>query len=227
MSLLEKVYIVIAAYNEDKTLAQVLSDLKKNYQNIIVVDDGSTDNTYQQALAAGVTILSHLINRGQGAALATGINYALKVGAEIIITFDADGQHQVADIPMVIKPIVEQKVDVVLGSRFLNPQSTVPFFRKIILKSAIIFTWIISGVKLTDAHNGFRAFSRLAAEKIKINHDRMAHSSEIIEQIKRNKLSFKEVAVTINYTKYSLAKGQSALDSLKIVKDIFFKKIIK
>jgi len=221
------IYIVIPAYNEDQTLTQVLSELKKDYSNIIVVDDGSTDNTFQQALLAKVVVLSHLINRGQGAALATGINYALEQGADIIVTFDADGQHQVAEIAKIIQPLIEQQVDVVLGSRFLGQQSKIPLFRKIILKMAIIFTWLISGIKLTDAHNGFRAFNRLAAEKIKISQDRMAHSSEIIEEIKRNKLNYKEVPVTISYTKYSLSKGQTFWDSFKIAKDIFFKKIIK
>lgn len=221
------IFIIIPAYNEDQTLSQVLTELKKYYQNIIVVDDGSTDNTYQQALAAEVKVLSHLSNRGQGAAIATGIKYALNQRAEIVVTFDADGQHHVEDIQQLVQPIIKKQVAVVLGSRFLDKKPKIPLIRKIILKSGIIFTWLVSGIKLTDVHNGLRAFSRQAAAVIKIQQDWMAHSSEIIDEIKRNKLSFKEVPVAVSYTKYSLAKGQTAIDTLKIVKDIIFKKIIK
>ena len=228
-NLIMNIYIIIPAYNEDKTIGGVISGIRSNYPDykVVVVDDGSNDNTYQQTLAAGVKVLSHLINRGQGAAIGTGIKYALAKGAEIIITFDADGQHQVADLSKIIRPIIENQAAVVLGSRFLSGTNQIPLLRKIILKLGVIFTRIISGVKLTDAHNGLRAFGRKAAERINITQDRMAHSSEIIEEIKKNKLNFIEVPVTVNYTKYSLQKGQTAFDSLKIVKDILIKKITK
>jgi glycosyltransferase involved in cell wall biosynthesis len=222
-----KIFIVIPAYNEDKTLTKVLEEIKNEYSNIIVVDDGSTDNTYQQALLAKVTVLSHLINRGQGAALKTGIDYSLKQGADIIITFDADGQHQVTDIKDLIQPIINGEAEIVLGSRFLEIKNKIPFWRKVMLKTATVFTRFTSGLKLTDTHNGLRAISRPAAEKIKISQDRMAHSSEIINEIKRNNLKYAEVPVTINYTDYSLAKGQSAFDSVKILKDLVIKKLIK
>jgi polyprenyl-phospho-N-acetylgalactosaminyl synthase len=208
-------------------LAKILEIIKDEYSNIVVVDDGSTDNTYQQALVAKVTILSHLINRGQGASLKTGIEYSLKEGADIIVTFDADGQHQVADIKNLIQPIISGEAEIVLGSRFLEIKNKIPFWRKRLLKAATFFTRFSTGLKLTDTHNGLRAFSRLAAEKIKINQDRMAHSSEIINEIKRNNLKYIEVPVTINYTDYSLAKGQSALDSVKILKDLVIKKLTK
>ena len=222
-----KIFIVIPAYNEDQALNQVLADLKKNYNNIIVVDDGSKDNTYQQALAANVRVLIHQLNRGQGAALVTGITYALKNHADIIVTFDADGQHNTGDIKNLIEPIINKEVEVVLGSRFLQKPNNIPRFRKLLLKMGILFTWLTSGVKLTDVHNGLRAFSKTAASLIILKQDRMAHSTEIIDEIRRNHLTFKEVPVTINYTKYSLAKGQKALDSLRIAKEIIIRKIIK
>ncbi|MEM4711038.1 MAG: glycosyltransferase family 2 protein [Candidatus Woesearchaeota archaeon] len=240
-----KIFIVIAAYNEEKSIKKVLSNFKKlkkyiikdknnniinTEYNIVIVDDGSRDKTYESAKnfskELNLTVLKHIINRGQGAALKTGIDYALNKNADIIITFDADGQHRIEDIPQMIKPIINRECEVTLGSRFLK-KTNMPLFRKITLKTAILVMWIFYGVKMTDAHNGFRAFSREAAKKINITSDRMEHASEIIEEIKRKKIEYKEIPVTILYTDYSLKKGHGGLrQALKVLFRMLFRKMI-
>lgn len=219
----EAVWIVIAAFNEGNSIANVVKSLKKeSWNNVVVVDDGSRDNTYEAAKKQTAHALQHVINRGQGAALKTGIDYALSQDAKVIVTFDADGQHRVEDLPAMVQPVLDGDVDVTLGSRFLNKKSNVPFMRKLFLKVGILTIWILYGVKLTDAHNGFRALSRKAAKLIEIKCDRMEHASEIIDEIKKKKLSYKEVPVVIKYTEYSKARGQSSLNAFRI----FYKMIL-
>jgi len=224
----KNVFIVIAAYNEAHSVPEVIKELQKaNHRNIVVVDDGSRDNTFKAALNAGATVLRHIVNRGQGAALKTGIDYALREGADIIVTFDADGQHRVEDIPAIIKPVAQGKVDVTFGSRFLKKDSGVPFLRKVLLKIGILVVWLFYGVKMTDAHNGFRALSRNAAEKIRITSDRMAHASEIVEEVHRLKLKYREVPVTIRYTEATLKKGHGSFaEGCRILYNMIMKKFL-
>lgn len=218
------IFIVIAAYNEEKSIAPVVKSLSaKGYTNIIVVDDGSRDRTSEYAKQEGATVLRHVINLGQGAALKTGIDYALMQGADIIVTFDADGQHDAGDIQHLLKPVVDKTVDVALGSRFLKRSSNVPFIRKCFLKGGALLFRIMYGVRLTDSHNGFRALSRKAASKMELKTNGMEHASEIIEEIGKHKLSYKEIPVTIRYTDYSVSKGQSSWNAFRI----FFRMIIK
>jgi glycosyltransferase involved in cell wall biosynthesis len=207
---------VIAAYNEAHSIGSVVKELvKAGYKNVVVVDDGSADDTARVAKQYTKHVVQHEINRGQGAALKTGIDYALLKDADIIVTFDADGQHRVEDIPRVIEPVKTGEVDVALGSRFLA-KTEVPFFRKLVLKGGILVVWMFYGIKLTDVHNGFRAFSRHAAELIEITMDRMEHASEILSEIKKHNLRYVEVPVIIKYTEYSKQHGQSSLNALKI-----------
>ncbi|MBU0666494.1 MAG: glycosyltransferase family 2 protein [Nanoarchaeota archaeon] len=223
----KKIFIVIAAFNEEKSIHKVLRSLKNlNFKNIVVVDDGSKDNTFKEAEKEGVFVLRHLINRGQGAALKTGIDFSVLSGADVIVTFDADGQHQASEIKDVVAPILSGEADVALGSRFLNTHSNTPFIRRLFLKVGIYIVYFTSGLKLSDSHNGFRAFSRNAAIKIKIKSDRMEHASEIIDEIHKNKLRYKEVPVTITYTDYSKSKGQSTLNGFKIVFKTILRKIM-
>ncbi|MBW2970729.1 glycosyltransferase family 2 protein [Candidatus Woesearchaeota archaeon] len=222
------VYIVIAAYNEEAMLDQVIKALKKHgHRNIVVVDDGSKDNTYNVAKANNVYVLRHVLNRGQGAALQTGIDFALLKGAEIIVTFDADGQHQPKDISDLLKPIQDGKADVTLGSRFLKETSQIPKSRRVYLKIGAFILLIMYGIRLTDSHNGLRAFSRDAAEKIQIRSDGMDHASEIPELIKKKRLRFKEVPVDIRYTEYSLKHGQPNSNAFKIFYHMLLRKLLR
>jgi glycosyltransferase involved in cell wall biosynthesis len=220
----KRCFIVIPAHNEESMIAEVVNDLRKHrYNNIVVVDDGSSDNTFEVAEKLGVQVLRHVINRGQGAALRTGIEFCLDAGADIIVTFDADGQHQAKEIGKMIAPIADDEVDVTLGSRFLR-KSDIPALRRIYLRVGALVIHIMYGIRLTDSHNGFRALSRLAAKRIEIKSNGMEHASEIPEQIMRNKLRFKEVPVDIRYTEYSVKHGQ---DFTTNAFKIFFRMILR
>lgn len=212
-----KIYIVIPAYNEENSISGVIKDLKKhNYHNIIVVDDGSTDNTLKIARQSGNVVVRHPINLGQGAALRTGMDLALELGVDIIVTFDADGQHMAKDINKLIKPVISKEVDIALGSRFIDNSSNTPWLKKVLLKIGIILIFFMYGIMLTDTHNGLKAISRQAAQKISIESRGMEHASEIIGKIKVNRIKFKEIPVTIKYSKYSIKKGQRISNSLNI-----------
>lgn len=221
-----KVFIVVPAWNEEKNISRILENLKLYYpvKQIIVVDDGSRDQTYWLAKKSGVVALRHPINRGQGAALQTGNDYALKSGAEIIVHFDADGQHQAKEIFEWAGPVVSGEVEVVLGSRFLGKEAkNLPWSKKIFFKLIIPWHNLFTGLKLSDLHNGTRVLSRQAAEKIRITQDEMAHNSEIQSQISKYKLSYREVPVEIIYDKHGqgLVKGGA-----KIFKDLIKKSLV-
>lgn len=211
-----KVFIIVPAYNEAKIIGHVITEMRRLYDGIVVVDDASNDATAHEARGAGADVLRHFINRGQGAALKTGIVYALANDADIIVTFDADGQHRIEDIEKLIKPVAEGTADVVLGSRFLGDAFGMSATRRIILRGGVLFTRLFSHIHVTDTHNGLRAFSRDAALKIRITQDRMAHASEILDEIVRHRLRYVEVPVMVHYTEYSRRKGQSGLAMFKI-----------
>lgn len=222
------VYIVVAAYNEGKALSKVIEDLQEHgYNNVVVVDDGSKDNTYQVASKHKIHCLKHVINRGQGAALQTGVDYALQKGADYIVTFDADGQHHAEDVKKLLKAARKKSVDVALGSRFLEEGTNLPFIRKLVLKTGVFVMWLLYRIKLTDSHNGFRVFTREAAETVEITSDRMEHASQIIEEVKKKNLSYEEVPVTITYSDYSMDKGQSSFNSVKIGLRMLFRKFFR
>ena len=223
----DHVWIVIAAYREEAVIREVVSTVVAQWPNVVVVDDGSGDATAEQARLGGAQVLIHPVNLGQGAALATGIRHALIQGAQYIVTYDADGQHSMHDIERLVQPIVEGRAQVAIGSRFLGEALAMPASRKLLLKAAVLFTWLTAGVRMTDAHNGLRCFSAAAARQIRITQNRMAHASEIIEEIGQNKLSYIEVPVTIRYTEYSMAKGQSMSNSLHIVLDLLLGRLFK
>ncbi|MBI4599515.1 glycosyltransferase family 2 protein [Candidatus Uhrbacteria bacterium] len=220
------VWIFIAAYNEEATIGAVIDDCLGVTSAIVVVDDCSTDTTVDIAHRKGVVVLCHCINRGKGAAIRTGTAYALSQGADIIVHFDADGQHHAFDIPRLIQPILGGRVDVVLGSRFLNGASTnISPARRAVLRLGSYFTWFFSGIRLSDAHNGLIAFSRTAARTIVFTEDRMAYASELIDEIRRLKIRYCEEPVTITYTDYSRGKGQRSSNALAIGWKMIWKKL--
>ena len=210
---------MLPAFNEAAVIGDVVRELVTHHPNVVVVDDGSSYETAVEATNAGALTLSHALNRGQGAALQTGIDYCLSRGARILVTFDADGQHRSEDIPRLVRPILDGTVDVVLGSRFLGTTENMPALRSVLLKVAVLFTRLYSRARITDVHNGFRAFSRRAATQIRISQDGMAHASELIDQIVGAGLSYQEMPVHVRYTEYSRAKGQRTSGALKILAD--------
>ena len=222
------IWITIPAYNEASSIKAVIEDLRSNgYSNILVVDDGSRDETSKIASEAGATVLRHLINRGQGAALRTGISFlAEQYQPKVIVTFDADGQHMASDIQRLIIPILEQTHDVVLGSRFLGKGVAIPSMRKFMLRCGVIFTNLISRIQLTDTHNGLRALGKNAYTRIEIQHRGMEHASEIIDEISRHKLRYTECPVNIVYSDYSLQKGQKTSNFIRIAIKIILQKLL-
>ncbi len=218
------VFIVIPAYNEEAVIRGVVSELVALFEHVVVVDDGSSDRTGDEARAAGATVVRHIINRGQGAALQTGIEFALRRDAQVIVTFDADGQHAASDVAALVDALEKHAADISIGSRFLTDSSAVPFGRRMLLRLAVIFMRITARVPLTDVHNGLRAIRRQAAAKISITLDGMAHASEIIDEIQRNSLRVVEVPVHVRYTEYSLHKGQSGAAAFRIAFEYLFKR---
>ncbi len=211
----KKLFIIIPAFNEEKTIGKLLAKLKSGgYRNIVVVDDGSKDRTAEIAYQEGVIVLNHVINCGLGGTLRTGFEYALTNGADIIATMDADLQHKVEDIPKIIKPILSQKADVVIGKReFASKQ--MPFSRKLANKTGNLFTFIFFGLTVSDSQSGFRCFNPKALKKMNLLSSKMEICSEMISEIKKNKLKLVEVPIATIYTKYSLSKGQSFKQGIK------------
>lgn len=213
------VWVVMAAYNEGAVVAGVVRPLVDAGYQVVVVDDGSRDETASGARNGGAQVVRHPVNRGQGAALQSGLRYALNHGAQILVTFDADGQHSSEDVQRLVRPIADGTADIVLGSRFLEHSASVPVLRRLLLQGAVIFTGVMSGVRLTDTHNGLRGMSRRAAMRVDLQLDRMAHASEIIDQLVRTGLPLIEIPVDVRYTAYSIEKGQRAGNAARIVWD--------
>jgi glycosyltransferase involved in cell wall biosynthesis len=226
-SLHPKLWVICAAYNEATTIADVVGDLRRAGHQVVVVDDGSLDRTRDIAAAAGAHVVAHPINLGQGAALQTGIDYALARGADVLVTFDADGQHRVTDISRMLEALRREHADFALGSRFLGQTTNLPTLRRWLLKAATLFTRLTTGLLLTDSHNGLRAMTRRGAGAIRLRQNRMAHASEILVEIAESGLRYVEVPVTIDYTAYSLAKGQRLGDSVAILLDLVARELYR
>ena len=220
MTACRQLWVVVPAFNEGQVIGGVVGGLRSAHRDVVVVDDCSTDATGAAAAAAGAVVVRHPVNLGQGAALQTGISYALERGADCIVTFDADGQHRVEDIAVLIDVQARTGADVILGSRFLGQSENMPPLRRAVLKLAAFVTRRTTGLPLTDAHNGLRLFTRTAAQRLRITQDRMAHASEITHQIRALGLSVAEAPVTIVYTEYSLHKGQTLGNAFNIVAEL-------
>lgn len=219
------IFVIIPAFNEEKRIGKVVEEVEKFVDTIVVVDDGSTDQTSLRIVSKKAVVLRHPFNLGQGAAIQTGLEYAKKNKAEVVITFDADGQFRPSEISRVVEPIIKDQMEVVLGSRFLGKSKNIPLSRLITLKLGVIFTRIFSGLNLSDTYNGFRAFSSKALDKINITQNRMAHASEIIELVKINQLKFVEVPVTITYNQHTFNKGLKNYNSIKLFFDLMLRKL--
>jgi glycosyltransferase involved in cell wall biosynthesis len=220
---LADVCVVVPAYNEQTTVREVVRELRAAFPLVVVIDDASRDATASRARDAGGTVLRHALNLGQGGALETGIQYGLSLPqVQRFVTFDADGQHDVADAVRMVQTLEAGDLDVVLGSRFLSPASAeeLPGAKRVLLRAATFVNNRTSGVRLTDAHNGLRAFGRPFAELVRLTMLDMAHASELTMILARSGLRYGEVPVTVTYTEYSRSKGQRAVNAVNILFDI-------
>ena len=223
------IFVAVAAYNEGGVIRSVLRPLVAQGYSVVVVDDGSTDNTWRQLKGSGAYRLRHPFNLGQGAALQTAVSYALEQDAQYVVHFDADGQHSPEDLPGLLAPLLAGRADVVLGSRFLRKEDrqAVPFSRRLILKGAVLVNWLLTGLWLTDAHNGARALSRRAAQRIVLRENGFAHATEILQQIRMLGLRFAEAPTRIRYTEYSLKKGQRIWHAFDVFVDLLIKRVLR
>lgn len=212
------VLVIIPAHNEEKNIGRVLRGLfEHGWKNILVINDGSSDKTAKIAKEAGVMVLEHAINRGQGAALETGQEWARQNGAEIVVHFDADDQFNVSDIAPAVEKLKQGYFDVVLGSRFIDSRSRVPLIKRLfIIPVGRLVNYIFAGIWLSDAHNGFRVLNKNALNAIKLSQDGMAHASQILKIIKNKKLKFTEHPVEVRYHEF----GQGILGGFKVIWDL-------
>lgn len=216
----DEVFLVIPAYNEEKTVSAIIEEIASQGYNVVLVNDGSKDNTLELAMQSQdkypnkIFIVSHMINRGLGAALKTGMSVALKHGARYILTFDADGQHEISDIPKVVEPLQAGRADVVIGSRPFEDMPISKSFANYIMN---FLTLVFYGCKVKDSQSGLRGFTADAASKMDIVSAGYGVSSEFIKKIKDNDLRMEEVIITTIYTTETQNKGTDAIVGLKIL----------
>lgn len=215
-------WVVVPAYNEDTVIASTLDEMLPFAGVVVVVDDGSDDRTREVAHRHGAIVLRHAVNLGQGAALQTGITYALRAGATHVATFDADGQHDPRTLMQMLDLLTSRDLDVVLASRFLGSTVSMPPPKRIALQLALAFTKLQTRLALTDTHNGLRMFTAAAARRMRLHQAGMAHASEILSEIARLELRYAEIASTLTYTEYSKNKGQPISNAVRIAFDIFY-----
>lgn len=223
-----EVIIVIPAYNEGSQISKTVEGIPGRYPNIVVVDDGSGDDTATQISSTRAKLVRHPINLGQGAAIQTGIEYGLlNPDIKYFVTFDADGQHRVEDVEKMLAHLRKNKLDIVLGSRFLGEAENISRVKRVLLKLGVWVSNYTSGVELTDTHNGLRVFNRHVAENLRLQHPDYSHASEIIDRVAEKKFKYAEYPVTIVYTEYSKAKGQSMINSINLGFDMLVNKVLK
>lgn len=217
----QRAWVVIPLYNEATVIGEVVRSLLPYFAHVVCVDDGSSDRSAAAAREAGAILVQHPVNLGQGAALQTGIAYSLAhESCDFIVTFDADGQHRIEDALEMLALARSEELAIVFGSRFLDDRTQPGIAKRIILKTAVWVTNMTTSLKLTDAHNGLRVIRRDAASRIELKQDRMAHATEIVLELGRTKLPWKEHPVELIYTDYSKSKGQSILNSVNILVDL-------
>lgn len=228
MEIAQDIFVIIPCFNEAAVIRQTVEAVHSEGYSVVVVDDASTDLTTQVLSGLPVYYIKHPINLGQGAAIQTGIDFAKEKGARFFVTFDADGQHEVKDIAQMIKVLIDKEVDIVFGSRFLpGAMTNITPSRNLLLNAGRYLNYFVSGILLSDAHNGIRVFNRRTAENIRIRENRMAHATEFQISVARNQLKYAECPVHIYYNAYSIKKGQRGLASIKILFEIILYKIFR
>jgi glycosyltransferase involved in cell wall biosynthesis len=223
-----EVAIIIPVYNEAEVIKGVVNKVLEHFEYVVCVDDGSLDDSVAAISQTKARLVKHPVNLGQGASLQTGIEFALlNKNIKYFVTYDADGQHDINDVLLMLATIKKTHVDIILGSRFLGKAENITWLKKRVLKLAIIFSNRTSGIQLTDAHNGLRVFNRKVASQLNITMPDFSHASEIIERIAHKKFTYQEVPITVTYTDYSRKKGQSILNAVNISFDIFLNRFTK
>ena len=208
-------------FNEAEVIGPVVRELTQSFAHVVCIDDGSSDGSANIAREAGARVLKHPLNLGQGAALQTGFEYvARQPGITHVITFDADGQHLVGDALEMLELAKRKRISVVFGSRFLDKRTKPGLKKRIVLKLAVLFTRVFTGLRLTDAHNGLRVLSMEALDFVRLEQNGMSHATEIVHQIAKSKLAWREYPVEVLYTEYSKNKGQSLWNSVNILIDL-------
>lgn len=220
----DHIIAVIPAYNEGSQIAQVVTRVFDEVDRVLVVDDCSSDNTARVAEDAGATVLRHLVNRGAGAATATGLRAALRLGARVVVTLDADGQHLAEEIPAVIAPVLKDEADFVIGSRMLDPTG-MPWFRRAANRVANVVTLSLYGVKVTDSQSGFRAFSPKVIDGIRLGASGFEFCSEMVHEVFEAGFRLTEVPITAVYTDYSLSKGQGWSNGFKTLARLLVRRV--
>lgn len=216
------VWLVVPVYNEGPVIREVVEAARKTFPNIACVDDGSRDNSAAEIKASGAHLVQHPVNLGQGAAIQTGVEYARsQPGAQYFVTFDADGQHQVADVESMLARLRVEPLDIVVGTRFAGDQDTanVPLIKRIVLRTVVMLSPRTRRLGLSDAHNGLRVFNKKVADELDLTMNGMSHASEFVGLIDERKWRVGEQPVHILYTEYSMAKGQSLLNGVNILFD--------
>ncbi|NMO04920.1 glycosyltransferase family 2 protein [Gordonia sp. TBRC 11910] len=215
------VWLVVPVYNEGPVIREVMTDAARTFPNIVCVDDGSRDDSAAEIKASPARLVQHPVNLGQGAAIQTGVEYArAQPGAAFFVTFDADGQHQVDDVVAMIDRLRTEPLDIVVGTRFADGRSeSVPLIKRIVLRTVVMLSFRTRRLGLSDAHNGLRAFNKTVADDLDIRMNGMAHASEFVALIDHHKWRVAEQPVTILYTDYSRAKGQSLINGVNILAD--------
>jgi glycosyltransferase involved in cell wall biosynthesis len=223
------ILLIIPVYNEKVTIRSVISELLKHrYHHVVIVDDGSDQDIISEVSDLPVYYIRHPINLGQGAALQTGFDFAKQLPYDVVVTFDGDGQHDCREIASLVQPIASGEADIIFGSRFLiGNTKNLPPSRKFILTCARFINYLFTGLLLTDAHNGLRAFHPKLLHVLRLTENRMAHATEILYQVKKHRLRYREVGVNIRYTNYSKGKGQSDWNSIRIFSDLVLHKLFR
>lgn len=215
------VYILLPVYNEQEKIESVVTELKSVFKNIVAVNDGSSDSTKEILESLEVITLNHSINLGQGAAISTGFRYIqLLKDADAVITFDADGQHSVDDAKVFAEEILSCKEEIIFGSRFIENRSNIPFIKMIALSVVVFFTNRFSKISLSDAHNGMKAIKKNCLDKIDIDIDGFGFESQIIHQVSKKSITYKEMPTNTIYTRYSRNKGQKLVNGFLILEDL-------
>lgn len=216
-----RILIGIPAYNEEQTIQKVVSSVRKRMRNhyrtdVVVVDDGSTDGTAAKAAEVGALVLTHLVNRGLGGALKTIFSFARIREYDVLVTFDADGQHKAEDIPKLLRALERKNTDVVVGTRW-KQHASVPRLRFVVNQIANIATYVFFGIYTTDSQSGLRAFNKKAIGCIITQSEGMEVSSEFFREIYRNHLQFAEIPIEAVYTDYSQLKGQRLSNAFNVL----------